>query len=264
MNRKQHFRTHVQGESLEQRIQELSDKVFENLLFPMVALVAFIYVAMIYVGFLQVNLFTVVFILALLIVLSVRAFIKIRRLNAKIRNCRKGLDGERYVGAIIEKASSKNSFVFHDIVCEKINQGKVKPFNIDHLIVSTKGIFAIDAKNWSLPDREYNQADFVFDNGELVDSTGVIQKELMKKIESQAKFIEDRIYEWIGKRYQVFRVGIMIGAYVQNVQGDFRKYWFINDGAFLGFFEREPDKIPLNDVLRISDSLRRFAERPIK
>ena len=219
---------------------------------------------MIFLGFLKVELLTVVFISILWLVFSIRAFLKIKKLNKQIRNCRKGLDGERYVGAIIEKTSSKNSFVFHDVICEKNNQGKVKPFNIDHVIVSTKGIFAIDAKNWSLPDREYNQADFVFDNGELIDSTGVIQKDLMQKIESQAKFIEDKIYEWIGKRYQVFRVGIMIGAYVQNVQSDFKKYWFINDGAFLGFFERESDKIPLNDVLRISDSLRRFAERPIK
>ena len=264
MNRKQHFRTHVQGESLELRIQELSDKVFEYLIFPMVALVASLYIWMIFSGFLKVNLLTAIFITILFIILSLRAFLKIKKLCKQIRNYRKGLDGERYVGAIVEKTSSKNTFVFHDIVCEKNNQGKIKKFNIDHVIISTKGIFAIDAKNWTLQDREYNQADFIYDNGKLVDSSGVLQEELVQKIDSQAKYLEDKIYEWIGIRYPFFRVGIMIGAFVKNVQGDFKKFWIINDTAFLSFFEKESEKIPLNDVLRISDSLRRFVEKPIR
>lgn len=264
MNRKQHFRTHVQGESLEMKIQELSDKTFEYLILPMVALVASLYIWMIFLGLLKVELLTAIFITVLFVVLSLRAFFKIKKLCKQIRNYRKGLDGERYVGSIIEKTSSKKTIVFHDIICEKINQGKVKSFNIDHVIVSTKGIFAIDAKNWTLPDREYNQADFIFDNGEVVDSSGVLQDELMRKIELQAKFLEDKIYEWIGMHYPVFRVGIMIGAFVKNVQGDFKKFWIINDSAFLSFFKKEPEKIPLNDVLRISDSLRRFAEKPIR
>lgn len=264
MNRKQHFRTHVQGESLENKIQTLSDKNFEYLVLPMVAFVACMYIWMIYLDFLKVDLFTAVFITVLMIVLSLRAFFKIKKLCKQIRNHRKGLDGERYVGAIIEKTSSKNTFVFHDIICKKNNQGKVKEFNIDHVIISTKGVFAIDAKNWTLQDRDYNQADFIYDNGELVDSSGVLQEELMQKIDSQAKYLEDKIYEWIGKHYPVFRVGIMIGAFVKNVQGDFKKFWIINDSAFLSFFEKEPEKIPLNDVLRISDSLRRFAEKPIR
>lgn len=264
MNRKQHFRTHVQGESLEGKIQELSDKMYEYLILPTITLAACIYIWMIFLGFLKVELLTAVFMSVLLLAVSIRAFFKIKRLCKTIRNHRKGLDGERFVGAIIEKTSSKNTFVFHDIICEKNNHGKAKPFNIDHIIISTKGIFAIDAKNWNLHDREYNEADFTFDNGELIDSTGVLQKDLMQKIESQAKFLEDKIYEWIGKRYQVFRVGIMIGAYVKNVQRDFKKWWIINDGAFLGLFEKESEKIPLNDVIRISDSLRRFAEKPIK
>jgi hypothetical protein len=264
MNRKQHFRTHVQGESLEGKIQELSDKMYEYLFLPAIALAACIYIWMIFLGFLKVELFTAVFMSALLLVVSIRAFFKIKNLCKTIRNHQKGLDGERFVGSIIEKTSSKSTFVFHDIVCEKKNHGKTIPFNIDHVIISTKGIFAIDAKNWNLHDREYNEADFIYDNEELIDSTGVLQKDVMQKIDSQAKFLEDKIYEWTGKQYQAFRVGIMIGAFVKNVQRDFKKWWIINDGAFLRLFEKESEKIPLNDVIRISDSLRRFVEKPIK
>lgn len=264
MNRKQHFRPHVQGESLEWRIQELSGKIYESLISPTVVLVATIYFWMIVLGFLKVNTFAAVFMTSLLVICSIRSFFKIRGIHKQIRHCQKGLDGERFVGSNLEKLSSNKTFIFHDIVCEKQNNGKTVKFNIDHVVVSTKGIFAIDAKNWTLPDREYNQADFTFKDNELIDSTGEVKKDLMNKIESQGEWLEGKINEWIGNRISVYRVGIMIGAFVNNANKDFSKYWIINDSAFASLFDKEREKIPMQDVLRISDSLRRFVERPIK
>ena len=264
MNRKQHFRTRVQGESLEEKIQELSDKCYESLGLPTILFTATIYLWMIYLGFLKVEMFSVCFITVIFLIFAIRAFIKIRNLTKEIKRYRKGLDGERYVGSIIEKFSSRKSFVFHDIICERNNNGKNVKTNIDHVIVSTKGIFAIDTKNWCLPDREYNQADFVFKNNELIDSTGVLQTDLMRKVELQGRFMEYKINEWIGVRYPVYRVGIMIGAFVNNIDKDYSKYWFVNDMYFPILFEKEREKIPLQDVLRISDSLKRFVEKPIR
>lgn len=262
MNRKQHFRPHVQGESLEWRIQELSDKMYEYLILPTVTLVASVYFWMIALGFLKVNVLAAVFMTSLLIICSIRAFFKIRGIHKQIHRCQKSLDGERFGGSNLEKLSANKTFIFHDIVCE--TQNKAKPFNIDHVIISTKGIFTVDAKNWSLADREYNQADFIFKDNELIDSTGVLQSDLMYKVESQGRWLESKIYEWIGKKYPVYRTGIMIGAFVNNVDKDFSKYWIVNDGAFARLFEKETEKITLQDVQRISDSLRRFVEKPIK
>lgn len=255
MNRKQHFRPHVQGESLEKKINQLGDKIIEILLLPMVTLVASVFIWMIYLGFMQVNLLSAVFVAILLVVFSIRAFFKIRKLHGQIINHHKGLEGERYVGTKLERLSSNSTFIFHDIDCGK--------FNIDHVVISTKGIFTIDAKNWTLPDRDYNQADFIFKDGELIDSTGVLQSDLMYKIESQGRWLEGKINEWTKKSCPVYRVGIMIGAYVNNINKDFSKYWIINDGAFAGLFDKEREKYPLNDVLRIADSLQRFIEKPI-
>ncbi len=254
----------MQGESLENQINLLYDKITEILILPMVIFAATVFIWMIYIGFMKVELLTVIFLLFLLVVFSVRAFFKIKKLHRQIWFYRKGLDGERYVGSMLEKISSNKTIVFHDVICEKQNNGKIVKFNIDHVVISTKGIFTIDSKNWSLPDREYNQADFIFKDGELIDSTGVLQKDLMNKIDSQGKWLEDKIYEWIHQRYPVYRVGIMIGAYVNNVNRDFSKFWIVNDSAFAGLLDKETEKISVQDVLRISDSLRRFVEKPIK
>ena len=64
----------------------------------------------------------------------------------------------------------------------------------------------------------------------------------MYKVESQGRWLESKIYEWIGKKYPVYRTGIMIGAFVNNVDKDFSKYWIVNDGAFARLFEIETEK----------------------
>lgn len=84
MNRKQHFRTHVQGESLENQINLLYDKITEILLLPIVIFVATIFICMIYIGVLKVEFLTVVFLLILLVVFSIRAFFKIKKLHRQI------------------------------------------------------------------------------------------------------------------------------------------------------------------------------------
>ncbi|WP_290737999.1 hypothetical protein [Fibrobacter sp. UBA3718] len=120
MNRKQHFRPHVQGESLENKINQLGDESFETLLLPMVTFVASIFIWMIYLGFMQVNLLSVAFVTILLVVFSVRAFVKVRKINRQIRNHRKGLDGERYVGTKLERLSSNSTFFFMMLYAENL------------------------------------------------------------------------------------------------------------------------------------------------
>ena len=72
---------------------------------------------------------------------------------------------------------------------------------------------------------------------------------------SQGKWLEDKIHEWINQRIPVYRVGIMIGAYVKNVNKDFSKFWIVNDSAFAGLLCQsginETKKILLNHAVSL-------------
>lgn len=200
MNRKQHFRTHVQGESLENKIQEINANIAADIFIPFILALPTLYFWLIYLGILKVSLFLCLIFSVFFAGAIIWIIVRVKHELSEKKNCRKGLEGERFVGNLLEKLTSDKSFVYHDVVRYRTDKPEKILFNIDHVIVSTKGIFAIDTKNWSLADREYNASDFIFENGELIESTGWVRSDVMNKIDFEAKFLESKISEWIGKK----------------------------------------------------------------
>ena len=70
---------------------------------------------------------------------------KIKIILNKVRNLRQGRDGERAVGQYLDELRQNGHRVFHDILADQ--------FNVDHVVISTKGIFAIETKTYSKPQR---------------------------------------------------------------------------------------------------------------
>lgn len=74
-----------------------------------------------------------------------------RRVTKTLRtfaNHRLGLLGEQVVGQILDRHSSETIRVFHDL--EVIEPGK-KPWNIDHVVLTPAGVFAIETKTRRKP-----------------------------------------------------------------------------------------------------------------
>ena len=67
----------------------------------------------------------------------------IRQLLPKLRQLRQGRDGEKIVGEFLERLRETGNIVFHDIVADG--------FNIDHVVVSEKGIYVVETKTLSKP-----------------------------------------------------------------------------------------------------------------
>ena len=65
------------------------------------------------------------------------------RILLRYGNHRLGLLGEQIVGQILDRLSSDSIRVFHDL--EVLEPGK-KPWNIDHIVVTPAGVFAIETK----------------------------------------------------------------------------------------------------------------------
>jgi hypothetical protein len=63
-------------------------------------------------------------------------------------NHRLGLLGEQVVGLILDRLSSDSVRVFHDL--EVVEPGK-KPWNIDHVVLTPAGVFAIETKTRRKP-----------------------------------------------------------------------------------------------------------------
>ena len=128
------------GWSLQNRTADLMDQVLFNVMVAIMAGVVFCITAqsvkgnpvMMAVGF------------AVCSIILFRA----ARLLLRARNHRLGLLGEQVVGQILDQLSSDSIRVFHDM---EIREPGGKPWNIDHVVVTPGGIFAIETKTRRKP-----------------------------------------------------------------------------------------------------------------
>ncbi len=134
---------HNPGDSLEQEL----DHVFEEQAIPLIFFGVF---ALILVGlewwrwFSKIPPNPVATTIGGVIAIGYAVF-KLAKLRPAIRSLRLGLEGERYVGQSLEQLRGMGCHVFHDIPADG--------FNVDHVVLSTQGLFVIETKTISKPAR---------------------------------------------------------------------------------------------------------------
>jgi len=108
--------------------------------------------------------------LVVILVLLPIVFLVISKNNRKIDLLVQGRDGEQGMGLYLNRLWSETCFVFHDI------QGTWKNgnhFNIDHILVSTKGVFVVETKTFSKDDSTEN---IIKHRGDQLWINGVLDK----------------------------------------------------------------------------------------
>lgn len=123
------------GWSLQQRISELEGKQAINvtILVGSSALGGFSY----FIGD------PLMFSLSICAVGSVIGIVQLYKLMPIYANYKLGLMGEQSVGAILNTLSRDTIQVYHDY---EIQEPGCKPWNIDHIVVSSEGVFLIETK----------------------------------------------------------------------------------------------------------------------
>lgn len=227
------YRTRVQGESLQSKIRELEQKVFETLWYPTCFVALTVWAWLAYAGLMKFDLTLAIIITAVAVFLAIKGFFKIRKLMKTIRAYRKGLEGERLVGETINQLSDNvSTFVFHDIPGER--------FNVDHIIVSTRGIFVIETKHF---DRTKCH-EFFFDGNmvyrQMKDGRRFPCPKLLPQMDGEARFIQSEIEKRAEIKLPVTKVAILVGSYVHS-DDNFKEYWLLNDAAFITAFNKCPE-----------------------
>ena len=74
--------------------------------------------------------------------------LRAKRRVLEYSNHRLGLLGEQVVGQILDQLSSNSTRVFHDL---EVKEPGKKPWNIDHVVLTTTGVFAIETKTRRKP-----------------------------------------------------------------------------------------------------------------
>jgi|SRR5450631_1305130 len=167
-------------------------------------------------------------------------------IRKRVRRLRQGRDGERAVGQFLELLREGGAKVFHDIPGEG--------FNLDHVVLSPRGIYAIETKTWSKP---WPDAQVVVDGEILTVAGNVPIRNPIVQVTAAARWLERKLQESTGKRFAVRGVVVFPGWFVEQ-RSPRGEVWVLEPKALPAFIEKEPVTIVAADVAMAAFHLSRY------
>ena len=150
---------------------------------------------------------------AFLLVLIVFSLYKLTGLLSQRRMMRLGYDGEVAVGQELNQLLRDGYRVYHDFFADK--------FNIDHIVVGKKGVFAVETKARSKPNSEQRQKDAAVEyNGKTLNFPKWKDTETIVQAERQASWLSKWLGSAIGEPVTVRAVVALPGWYVNRTSSD--------------------------------------------
>lgn len=177
---------------------------------------------------------------ALALIVAVVSFYKVREIRKQVRLIRQGRDGERNVGECLDNLREDGHRVFHDLIGDN--------FNLDHVIVSTKGIFVIETKTYSKPVK--GDAKIQYDGEQIIIAEKKATRDPITQVTAASKWLKNILKESTGKDYPVKSVVAFPGWFVETKEPGWKfDTWVLNPKALQSFINNENDKITREDMM---------------
>ena len=120
------------------------------------------------------------------------------------RNYEVGLRGEQKVGAYVDSLKGAGVEVFHDIQCGG--------FNIDHVLVSGRGIQVIESKNW----RPTKSGKYIYDGRDIRSEDGKFATNRpLKQAAALAQWLQEKLKHMTNKSFEVDAVVLFPERFVE-------------------------------------------------
>lgn len=172
---------------------------------------------------------------------------RLHRLRPRMRALRQGIEGEKAVGQFLERLREQGYQVFHDLIGEG--------FNVDHVLVGPAGVFTIETKTWSKPQR--GDARIVYDGSTLTVAGRVPDRDPLVQAKAQANWLRGLLFESAGRRIEVQPVVVFPGWYVEAAPGAQRAVWVLEPKGLPAFLNIAPQRLVAEDVKLVAYHLAR-------
>jgi hypothetical protein len=116
-----------------------------------------------------------------------------RRMRRRTAALKLGRDGERAVGQFLERLREQGAHVFHDIPAEN--------FNLDHVVLSPRGVFVIETKTRSKPVGRDARVTLTQDSLRI--GGFAPDRDPVRQVEAGARWLAELLEESTGKRFAV-------------------------------------------------------------
>lgn len=163
---------------------------------------------------------------------------RIYQLQPRLRALRQGIEGEKAVGQFLERLREQGYQVFHDLVGEG--------FNVDHVLIGPAGVFSIETKTWSKPQR--GDARIVYDGNTLTVAGREPDRDPLVQARAQAHWLRGLLSDSTGRRMEVQPVVVFPGWFVEAAPGSQRAVWVMEPKGLPAFLKNEPQRLAAEDV----------------
>lgn len=234
------------GQSLDEEIEK---SISEYILMHLFAIALFLYVIIMewYRWYMQ-SPPTPKTMTILLLPFIVYSLYKLIKEVKKIRSLKQGRDGEKAVGQYLESFRELGMKVHHDIVGDG--------FNIDHILISTKGIYLIETKTYSKPFK--GKTEIEFDGLNFYHNGVTYNDNIQIQVTAGSTWLRNIIEELTVKKVDVKPVVVFPGWFVKMTNKHNSNIWALNPKNLKGFISSQKEIIPKEDVQLISNHIARY------
>ncbi len=165
----------------------------------------------------------------------------------KVKAMKLGRDGERAVGQYLELFRESGCHVYHDILGDS--------FNVDHVVISPKGVFVIETKTFSKPSK--GNSNITFDGKQIYINGREPIKDIVTQTKASASYIKKILVDSTGRDYSTFPVVLFPGWFVEGEGNKKGKMWVLEPKAFRKFLDRQQAVLSPEEVSLASYNLSR-------
>ncbi|HBG62157.1 MAG: hypothetical protein A2Y03_00525 [Omnitrophica WOR_2 bacterium GWF2_38_59] len=232
------------GQSLDERLDDLiNEKAFAYIIAIFVFILFASYEWLQYFN-IKLELMTFVAVPAILFCMY-----KLKEISKEARAIKLGRDGERDVGQYLENLRESGYRVFHDIIGDN--------FNLDHVIISTKGLYVIETKTYRKPLK--GDSRITFDGKKLIIPGCKEQSGPIVQVNAAASWLKNRIQESTGKSFSVKPVILFPGWYVESTEkAKQSNVWVLSPKAFPTYIDNQPEVMTKEDMMLVVFHISRY------
>ena len=175
--------------------------------------------------------------------------VRIIRVKKKLKSLRQGRDGEKAVGQYLELFREKGAKIYHDI--------PAKGFNLDHVVICKSGIYVIETKTFSKPDK--GEAKIIF-NGETVFLNGKSENNKpIVQVKAAANWLKDLINDSTGHKFMIKPIVVFPGWYIESTSDvKSSEVWVLNPKALPTYISNSKDQLSAEEISMVAFHLSRY------
>ncbi|MEM6394653.1 MAG: nuclease-related domain-containing protein [Planctomycetota bacterium] len=187
------------------------------------------------------------------VVVAGRALVRMRVLTL-------GYRGERYVAESLVPLIRAGGYVFHDVPGHE--NPKEKPgrrWNIDHVVVGEKGVYAIESKYWRKWADRPNLSTIGFANNTLSFNgkpVGPDYQSAVEQAQRNARSLGEILFKATQRRWEVRPVLALPGWYIESrPEPGETSLWVLNPKALPGWVSKQRARLSEADVAAVCQAL---------